>query len=266
MAATNDEPSRSSLDGDCDVINIPRDTDVLIGSGAQANAHPANIVYRMYVDAKKEQYRALSGRRSKGKMISNTINHFKATGRFLEYNNDLRGWIEAVDETKLRKKVVDRFKSPDTVFSDRSDASRIVTISVRSDTQTACKTDRQTQQQSCSVQSIKEDSNAFDGQLQSRVFCDFLSQNGDLNPLLLKIYDSLFLNPTHDPSTPGPGICLSVDSCCGNTPCLSIHRPTYSRQTHGRDVPHVATNNTTTVNRYAYGTRSGNTTHGIPAW
>ena len=259
MAASTDEPYRSSLD-------IPSDTDVLIGPGVSSDSHAGNIVFRLYIDEKKEQYRAQPrGGRLRGEMISNTINHFKAIGRFLEYAHDRRGWIEVVDDRKLRKKVASRFNSSEeTVFSHRMDASRITTIPVG--LEVACTMEQQTQQQSHSHQSINKDSSAFDGQLQSRVFCDFLNQNPDLNPLLLKIYDSLFQNPTRDPSTPGEGICLSVDSCCGATPRVSIHRPTYSRQNYGRDVLHVATENTKTVNRYTYGVRSGSITHGIPHW
>ena len=79
--------------------------------------------------------------------------------------------------------------------------------------------------------------------------------------------DDLFLNESKLPSSPGPGISLTVEAAYGNTPTLNVHRKTsYFRQNYGRDNIIIPTNNNGTTHRFTYGTGSGLVTHGIPKW
>ena len=79
---------------------------------------------------------------------------------------------------------------------------------------------------------------------------------------IIDIFDKLLLSPSRGPTSVGDGICLTYDSCYGNTPKLNTERRSYIRQKYGTNT--ISTHEDGTIKRAMYGTGSGVTTDGTP--
>ena len=102
--------------------------------------------------------------------------------------------------------------------------------------------------------------------VKSKLHPDFLNDNPELKPLIEKILNDLFLTPSHAPWEGGKGVVLTADApYVPETVTINVHRKSYLRNNFGRDskskqgvsIPGA-------VQRFAYGTGCGRTTHGIP--
>ena len=106
-----------------------------------------------------------------------------------------------------------------------------------------------------------------EGQIMSAIHPRFLEENVGITPLILEILDDFLLNKGRAPSDVGNGVVVTADSLyCTKFATINVKRRSYLRNNFGKDSPKTSLHDVTAghVHRSAYGTGSGNQTHGIP--
>ena len=105
-----------------------------------------------------------------------------------------------------------------------------------------------------------------EGHIMSEIHPRFLEENAGLNPLLLEILDDFLLSESRAPSEVGEGVVVTADApYFARRATINVERPSYVRNNFGKDSPSTSPHDVASnrVHRFAYGTGSGNQTHGI---
>lgn len=214
-------------------VTIPT-SDILLGTGITGN--PGNSYFQRVVDSKMAEYRLLGDKqkKEKGSLAMGIVNQMRGEKhRFLKQDKNTKLWYEA-DDSFIRKKVTNKLSSKREISP-----SPIMAMPV-------------------SARPIWERKRF--GQMKSWIDINFLEENRDLLPSVKEICRDLYCNPSHHPSIPGKGMCLSADSPAGSTTeTINLLRTSYVPQYFGENMLDKETNNPNTVYRYAYGTGSGET-------
>ena len=244
-SATNESNNNSTANESPNYNNtimIPSESDILMSApGDQSSYHPGNIFYRNFVDERKEVYKKIK-RGDKAKFCHELVRVLTVEKglRLLRPSQCNRGWIVLADKSLAAKKVMSRMYQPNSIINVKTKHIPII-VPV-----------------TCAPQfpplSNNRDPKSF-------VMDGFMGQH-ELGGCIVKIFDNLFLHPSHGPATAGHGISLCCDSPRGNKPTLNIDRVSYFQNRFGKDV--MPTNKPNTVRRATYGTGSGIGSYGTP--
>jgi hypothetical protein len=84
--------------------NTPRPTDVIMGRGHGAAAHPGNRRFRITCDLHRPRYDATDDKKEKSRIINEILHLVRQTARFRKQDALTGDWVEA-DDNSVRRKI-----------------------------------------------------------------------------------------------------------------------------------------------------------------